>query len=122
MINMLLYQILASTIYEKILKSLTRTINLTYQLQNGIKNLNYLMDHVLYQIVSRLFWINIKKHTEKTDNSAIRICVNKIENRITFKTKRGYYLELLTPETMKLLGGTKSKMVKNENSEIAPNL
>ena len=52
---MLLYQILASTIYEKILKSLTRTINLTYQLQNGIKNLNYLMDHVLYQIVSRLF-------------------------------------------------------------------
>ena len=84
--------------------------------------MNYLMDYVLYQIVSRLFWINIKKHTEKTDNSAIRICVNKIENRITFKTKRGYYLELLTPETMKLLGGTKSKMVKNENSEIAPNL
>ena len=84
--------------------------------------MNYLMDHVLYQIVSRLFWINIKKHTEKTDNSAIRISVNKIENRITFKTKRGYYLELLTPETMKLLGGTKSKMVKNENSEIAPNL
>ena len=84
--------------------------------------MNYLMDHVLYQIVSRLFWINIKKHTEKTDNPAIRICVNKIENRITFKTKRGYYLELLTPETMKLLGGTKSKMVKNENSEIAPNL
>ena len=36
------------------------------------------------------------------------IYINKIENRITFKTKAGYYLELLTPETMKLLGSTKS--------------
>ena len=31
----------------------------------------------------------------------IRIYVNKIENRITFKIKNGYCLELLTPETMK---------------------
>ena len=38
------------------------------------------------------------------------IYVNKIENRITFKIKTGYYLELLTHETMKLLGSTKSKM------------
>ena len=36
------------------------------------------------------------------------IYINKIENRITFKTKAGYYLELLTPETIKLLGSTKS--------------
>ena len=36
------------------------------------------------------------------------IYINKIENRITFKTKAGYYLELLIPETMKLLGSTKS--------------
>ena len=35
--------------------------------------------------------------------------VNKIENRITFKTKTGYYLERLTPEAMELLGSTKSK-------------
>ena len=35
--------------------------------------------------------------------------VNKIENRITFKIKAGFYLDLLTPETMKLLGSTKSK-------------
>ena len=33
---MLLYQILASTINEKILKSHTRTINLKYYLQRGI--------------------------------------------------------------------------------------
>ena len=33
--------------------------------------------------------------------------MDKIENRITFKTKTGYYIELLNPETMKLLGRTK---------------
>ena len=36
------------------------------------------------------------------------------------KIKAGYYLELLTPETMKLLGSTKSKTTKNENSENVP--
>ena len=45
------------------------------------------------------------------------IYVNKIENRITFKIKSGYYLELLTPETMKLLESTKSKITKDENGE-----
>ena len=40
--------------------------------------------------------------------------INKIENRITFKIKSGYYLELLTPETMKLLGRTESKIAKNK--------
>ena len=43
--------------------------------------------------------------------------INRIENRITFKIKNGYYLELLTPETMKLLGSTESK-----NSENVPHL
>ena len=42
---------------------------------------------------------------------------NRIENRITFKIKTGYYLELLTPETIKLLGSTKSKATKDENGE-----
>ena len=45
------------------------------------------------------------------------INVNKIENRITFKIKTEYYLEVLTPETMKLLGSTKSKGTKTENGE-----
>ena len=35
--------------------------------------------------------------------------VNKIGNRITFKTKTGYYLDLLTPETMKLIVRTENK-------------
>ena len=50
------------------------------------------------------------------------MCVNKIENRITFKIKAGYYLELLTPETMKLLGSTKSKIIKDENGKNVPHL
>ena len=40
----------------------------------------------------------VKKHETVTDNPLIRIYVNKIENRITFKFKTGYYLELLKPE------------------------
>ena len=62
--------------------------------------------------------IYLKKHGEKTVNSSIKIYINKIEKRITFKIKTGYYLELLTPGTMKLLGSTKSKITKNENGEI----
>ena len=45
------------------------------------------------------------------------INVNKIENRITFKIKTEYYLEVLTPETMKLPGSTKGKVTKTENGE-----
>ena len=43
--------------------------------------------------------------------------IDRIENRITFKIKNGYYLELLTPETMKLLGSTESKITKDKNGE-----
>ena len=39
-----------------------------------------------------------------------------------FKIKSGYYLELLTPETMKLLGSAKSKITKNKNGENVPDL
>ena len=45
------------------------------------------------------------------------IYINKIENRITFKIKAGYYLELLTPEMMKLLGSAKNKTTKYKNSK-----
>ena len=77
-----------------------------------MNNSNYLMDHILYQISKK------KKHEAVTDNLSIRIYINKIENRITFKIKTGYFLELLTPETMKLLGSTKSEITKNENVQM----
>ena len=64
----------------------------------------------------------LKKHGENVDNPSIQIYVNKIENRITFKIKNGYSLELLTPETMKLLGSTKNKITKDKNGENVPHL
>ena len=64
----------------------------------------------------------LKNHGENNINPSLRIHVNKIESGITFKIKNGYYLELLTPETMKLLGSTKSKVTKNENGENVPYL
>ena len=45
-----------------------------------------------------------------------------MENRITFKIKHGYYLELLTPEIMKLLGGTESKITKDKKDGNMPHL
>ena len=50
------------------------------------------------------------------------IYINKTENRITFKIKSGYYLELLTPEIMKLLGSTESKISKDKNGENVAHL
>ena len=49
-----------------------------------------------------IFWENIV-------TPLIKIFVKKIKNRIAFKIKTGYYLELLTPKTMKLLGSTKKE-------------
>ena len=64
----------------------------------------------------------LKKHSESVDNPSIRMYINRIENRITFKIKNGYYFELLTPETMKLLGSTESKITKEKNGENVPHL
>ena len=64
----------------------------------------------------------LKKHSESVDNPSIRIYVNQIENRITFKIKNGYYLELLTPETMKLLRSTENKITKDKSDENVPRL
>ena len=50
------------------------------------------------------------------------IYVNKIDNKTTFKIKKRYYLELSMPETMKLLGSTKSKINKDEKEENVPHL
>ena len=63
-----------------------------------------------------------KKHGESTDNPSARIYVNEIENRITFKIKTGYYLEPLTPETIKILASAKNKTTKDKNGENQPRL
>ena len=73
------------------------TWNNKFELLDGLYSVSHIQDYFEYIL---------KKHGEETDNPSIRIYVNKIENRITFKIKTGYYLELLTPEAMKLLRST----------------
>ena len=80
------------------------------------------MHHIQYQIFKITLNIFKKKHGVDIDKPSIQIYVNKIENRVTFKIKNGYSLELLTSETMKLLGSTKNKIIKDENDENVPHL
>ena len=63
-----------------------------------------------------------KKQGGNTDKPSVQIYVNKIENRVTLKIKDGHSLELLTPETMKLLGSTENKITKDKNGENMPHL
>ena len=84
-----------------------------FELRDGSYSISGIQDHFEYIL---------KKHSESVDNPSIKIYVNKIENRVTFKIKNGYYLELLTPETMKLLGSTESKITKDKNGENVPHL
>ena len=80
------------------------------------------MDRILHQIFKTILNTFKKKHREDVDEPSVQIYLNKIENRITFKIKKGYSLELLTPETMKLLGSTENKTTKDKNGENVPHL
>ena len=59
----------------------------------------------------------IKKHESSHANLA-----NETKNRIVFKIKTGYKLELLSPETMKLLGTIKKDFDKDKDGEDIPKL
>ena len=83
------------------------TINLKH---HGMMNLNYLNYYNLWQIFKIIYSNFFKNHGENIDNLSVSIYVNKIRNRITFKIKTGYYLELLTPEIMKLLRSTEDNL------------
>ena len=61
--------------------------------------------------------IFLKNQGENIDKPSLKIYINKIENRIIFKIKNGYSLELLTPETMKLLESTENKITTDKNGE-----
>ena len=64
----------------------------------------------------------IKKHESLIENPPVQIYMNKIINRIVFKIKVSCKLELLTPETMKLLGRTKKDVDKDKDRENVPKL
>ena len=64
----------------------------------------------------------IKNHETIADVSPVLIYVNKINNRIIFKIKSGYKLELLSKETMRLLGSSADTIDGDKNSELVPKL
>ena len=57
-----------------------------------------------------------------TENPPVQAYPNKIKNRIVFKTKTGYKLELLSPETMTLLRSAKKDVDQNKDGEDGPKL
>ena len=90
------------------------TWNEEFELPDGSYSASDIQDYFEYIL---------KEHREKkTDNHSMEIYPNKIENRITFKIKTGYYLRLLIPEAMKLLGSTTGKITKDKNGENVPHL
>ena len=91
----------------------TPTQNDKFNLPDGSYSVSDIQDYFEYIL---------KKNGEDTDNPLMKIYVKNIENRITFKIKTGYNLELLTPETMKLLGNIKNKITKDKNGENVPHL
>ena len=84
------------------------TWNDEFELPDGSYSVSDIQDYFEYIL---------KKHGEDIDKPSVQIYVNKIENRVTFKIKNGYSLELLTSETMKLLGSTENEITKDKNGE-----
>ena len=89
------------------------TWNDTFDLLDGSYSIADIQDY---------FEFIIKKHETLTENLPIEIYPNKIKNRIVFKIKTGYKLELLSSETMKLLGSTKKDVDQDKDGEDVPKL
>ena len=90
------YQIIVSTLHRKIWKA-------------HIKTINPMINSGLFWDIQDYFEYIITKHKTLTNNLQIKICINKIKNRITFKFKTEHQLELLKPELTKLLENTKRR-------------
>ena len=91
-------------------KTYAPTWNDKFELPDGSNSVSDIQDYFQYIL---------KKHGDKP---SVQIYVNKNENRVIFKIKDGYSLELLTPKTMKLLGNTENKIAKDKNGENEPHL
>ena len=89
------------------------TWNEIFDLPDGSHNISQIQDYIEYII---------KKHETIGENAPILIYANTVNNRIVFKIKTGYKLELLSKETMKLLGSTKDIIDADKNRENVPKL
>ena len=98
------------------------TINLKYQHPRGtirLMCLMFLIQLLLFKIILNTLQ---KKNETIADVSPVLIYVNEINNRIVFKIKSGYKLELLSKETMRLLGSLTDTIDGDKNSELVPKL
>ena len=90
------------------LKIFVPTWNESFGLPDGSYSISDIQDY---------FEFIVKKYETFTENPPVQIYVNRIKTRIVFRIKTRYKLELLTPETMKLLGSTKKDVDKDKDSE-----
>ena len=98
-----------------------RTINLEKKLQLGMMNLNCQMVLIVSHIQDYIEFI-IQKHEILTTIPPIHVYINRINNRLVFKIKDGYKLELEIPGTMKLFGSKKKLKDKTKIGENIPSL
>ena len=89
------------------------TWNDNFDLADGSYSVSDIQDYFEYII---------KKHETIADKAPVQIYVNKIKDRIAFKTKTGYKLELLTKETLQLSGSSKNDIDQNKDGELVPRL
>ena len=82
------------------------------------------MPDVPYSIadIQNYFEFLIKKHETLAGNPSVQIYPNEIKNRIVFKVKTGYELELSSSKTMKLLGSSKNDVNQDNDGEDIPKL
>ena len=82
------------------------------------------MPDVPYSIadIQNYFEFLIKKHETLAGNPSVQIYPNEIKNRIVFKVKTGYELELSSSKTMKLLGSSKNDVDQDNDGEDIPKL
>ena len=97
-------------------------MNLKFQLRLEMILLIYRMGLILSWTFRITLNLSSKKHETLTENPLVQTYPNKFQNRIVFKIKTGYKLELLTPETMKLLGSGKKDVDRDKDSENLPKL
>ena len=107
------WKIIKSEYKNNKFKNSAPTWNDTFDLPDGSYSVADIQDY---------FEFIIKKHETLTENPPIQVYPNKIKNRIAFKIKTGNKLELLTLETMRLLGSTKKDVDSDKNSENVPKL
>ena len=98
-----------STYNNNKFKTSAPTWNETFDIPDGSYNISEIQNYIEYII---------KKHETIGETAAILIYANTINNGIVFKIKTGYKLELLSKETMKLLGSTKILLIQRKIVKI----